>query len=176
MTEENLIKACLKNNRKAQKILYTKYAPKMMGICLRYASDKEKAHDYLQDGFVQVFLFLHTFEHKGSFEGWMRKIFVNTALAKLRKNDPLRETKELDKVDLTDGNASALSQLSAKELIALVQALPDGFRTIFNLYAIEGYSHKEIAELLQISEGTSRSQYQRARGVLKKKVQELYER
>lgn len=176
MDEQQLINGCRKGDRQAQKALYDTYARKMMGVCLRYVDDRETARDLLQDGFVRVFTSLDTYAGNGSFEGWMRKIFVNGALEYLRRNDVLREADDLEGTAYLVGeDSSVLSELAASDLMRMVQELPDGFRTVFNLFAIEGYSHKEIGELLGITESTSRSQYTRAKQVLQRKVKALFE-
>ena len=175
MDEQQLIEGCRKGDRRAQKALYETYSRKMMSVCLRYVSDWETARDLLQDGFLKVFTHLDSYSGNGSFEGWLRKIFVNSALEYLRPSDILRESTELDQTaELTQTDCSPLSDISAAELMKLVQSLPAGFRTIFNLFAIEGYSHKEISERLQITESTSRSQYARAKQLLQRKVNALY--
>ncbi len=175
MNEQQLIESCKKGNRRAQKELYETYSRKMMGVCLRYVSDRETARDLLQDGFVKVFTSMDSYSGAGSFEGWMRKIFVNNALEYLRKSDVLRDATDLDNTaELVQPNGSVISDMSAVELMQLVQALPVGFRTVFNLFAIEGYSHKEISEMLVITESTSRSQYTRAKQLLQRKINELY--
>ncbi|RHJ95394.1 RNA polymerase sigma factor [Parabacteroides bouchesdurhonensis] len=175
MKEQQLIEGCRKGNRLAQKELYDTYSRKMMGVCLRYVSDRETARDLLQDGFVKVFTSVDSYNGSGSFEGWMRKIFVNCALEYLRKSDVLREATDLDNTaELIQPNNSVISDLSAAELMALVQDLPAGFRAVFNMFAIEGYSHKEISEMLNITESTSRSQFTRAKQLLQRKINELY--
>lgn len=175
MDELQLIEGCRKGDRRAQKALYEAYSRKMMGVCLRYIGDRETAQDVLQDGFLKVFTHIETYTGTGSFEGWLRKIFVNSALEQLRKQDVLRESTDLDSTaELTQTDSSPLADISAAELMRLIQSLPDGFRTVFNLFAIEGYSHKEIAEQLQITESTSRSQYTRAKQLLQRKVNALY--
>ena len=177
MNEQQLIEGCRKGERMAQKELYETYSRKMMGICLRYANDRETARDLLQDGFVKVFTALDSYAGSGSFEGWMRKIFVNSALEHLRKTDILREAVDLDNTaELMHPDNSVISEMSAADLLQLVQELPPGFRTVFNLFAIEGYSHKEISEMLEITESTSRSQFTRAKQLLQRKVKELDER
>lgn len=177
MNEQQLIESCRKGKRLAQKELYEIYSRKMMGVCLRYVNDRETARDLLQDGFVKVFTSLATYTGSGSFEGWMRKIFVNCALEYLRKSDVLREAADLDHTaELIHPDSSAVSDLSAAELMQLVGELPAGFRTVFNLFAIEGYSHKEIGEMLSITESTSRSQFTRARQLLQRRINVLYER
>ena len=147
----------------------------MLAVCLRYVNDMETARDLLQDGFVRVFMNIHSYTGTGSFEGWLRKIFVNGALEYLRKSDVLRESTDLDSsADLVQSDSSAIEHLSAAELMKLIQELPVGFRTVFNMFAIEGYSHKEISEALGIAESTSRSQFTRARQLLQKRIKELY--
>lgn len=174
MDELQLIDGCRRGDRLAQKELYEKYSRKMMGVCLRYVNDRETARDLLQDGFVKVFTRIDAYSGLGSFEGWMRKIFVNGALEYLRRSDVLREATGLDNTaELVQTGGSAISEISAKELMALVGKLPTGFRTVFNLFAIEGYSHKEIADMLHITEGTSRSQYSRAKETLRKMINAL---
>lgn len=148
----------------------------MLAVCLRYVNDPETARDLMQDGFIKVFTSIDTYTGSGAFEGWLRKIFVNCALEYLRRNDVLRESTDLDNTtELVQPNSNAISDLSAAELMQLVHDLPAGFRTVFNMFAIEGYSHKEISEALGITESTSRSQYTRAKQLLQKKIKELYE-
>ncbi|MDL2255585.1 sigma-70 family RNA polymerase sigma factor [Parabacteroides sp. OttesenSCG-928-K15] len=176
MNEKQLIESCRKGHRRAQKELYETYSRKMMGVCLRYVSDRETARDLLQEGFVKVFTALDSYTGAGSFEGWMRKIFVNNALEYLRRSDVLRESTDLDSTaELKAANDSVISAMTAEELMGLVHELPAGFRTVFNLFAIEGYSHKEIGDSLGITESTSRSQYTRAKQMLQRKISELFE-
>ena len=166
MNELQLIEGCRKGERRAQKELYDAYSRKMMGVCLR---------DLLQDGFVKIFTSMDSYTGSGSFEGWMRKIFVNCALEYLRKSDVLREATDLDNTaELIQPDSSAISDMSAAELMNLVKELPVGFRTVFNMFAIEGYSHKEISEMLNITESTSRSQYTRAKQLLQRRINALY--
>ena len=140
----------------------------MYGVCFRYVCNREVAQDLLHDGFITVFLKIGSFRHEGSFEGWMRRIFVNTVLAYLRKNDVLQDSGPVDGVlQIGNDEASAIDKMAEAELLRCIGDLPDGSRTVLNLFAIEGYSHKEIAEMLHISEGTSRSQYLRAKQYLK---------
>ena len=175
MDELQLIEGCRKGDRRAQKALYETFSRKMMSVCLRYVSDWETARDLLQEGFVKVFTHIDSYTGNGSFEGWIRKIFVNSALEYLRHADVLRESTDLDQTaEVAQTDSSPLSDISAAELMQLVQSLPAGFRTIFNLFAIEGYSHKEISEQLNITESTSRSQYTRAKQLLQRKVNALY--
>lgn len=155
-------------------MVYERYSERMLGVCCRYVRDRDTARDLLHDGFVTVFTKIADFRGEGAFEGWLRRIFVTTALGWLRKNANLHELKPLDEssgAGLAE-ECTALEKLSAQELLQLIGRMPDGYRTVLNLYAVEGYSHREIAELLNISENTSRSQYMRARNYLKKYLQE----
>lgn len=169
--DQDLIELCKEGDRRAQKALYNKFAPKMFAVCLRYMGDRDLAEDVLQDGFVTLFSKLDSYSSEGSFEGWVRKIFVNTALMSLRKNDVLKESEDIEaSFDVKSDDVSAIQKMSYKELLVLISELPTGFRTVFNMYVLEGYSHKEIGEMLNISENTSRSQLQRARLMLQKKI------
>jgi len=171
MDEKQLIKGCINNDRKAQQALYDKYSGRMMAVCLRYVRDTEDARDLLQEGFVKLFTNIHTYTGDGLFDGWVRKIFVNCALERLRHQDVLRNAEDIDEMDyLNIPDESTVSQLSAEEIMTCVRSLPVGFRTVFNMFAIEGYSHKEIGEKLNITESTSRSQYMRARKMLQKMI------
>ncbi|HLV42056.1 MAG TPA: sigma-70 family RNA polymerase sigma factor [Brumimicrobium sp.] len=168
MTDETLVKECLSGNAIKQRELFERFSPLMMGVAMRYMKDVEQAEDVLQDGFIKVFNNLHRFENKGSLEGWIRRIIVNTALDQIRKNKKYRSDVELeDSSLLVAQNDNVESQLQAEVLLKIVQELPDGYRMVFNMYAIEGYSHKEIAEQLEISESTSKSQYSRAKAFLR---------
>jgi RNA polymerase sigma-70 factor (ECF subfamily) len=171
MSEKQLIEGCLKGDRKSQKELYDLYSRKMMGVCLRYVGDRETARDLLQDGFVRVFTSLNTYTAAGTLDGWIRTVFVNNALEYLRKRDILRGSTDIESMhEVLEDEETAISKISAGELMELVQSLPDGFKAVFNLCAIEGYSHKEIAEKLHITESTSRSQYVRARKWLQERI------
>jgi RNA polymerase sigma-70 factor (ECF subfamily) len=176
MTEKQLIESCRKGNRLAQQELYQKYSGKMMGVCLRYLGDRETARDVLQDGFVRVFSSLNGYSGIGSFEGWIRRIIVNTALEHLRKNDILKEAADIDCASgIVNEDCAVMTRLSAEEILKLVAELPTGFRTVFNLFSIEGYSHKEIGEMLGITESTSRSQLTRAKAILQRKIKEYFD-
>ena len=168
--DEQLVKKCLEKDPLAQKQLFDSFSRKMMGVCLRYSQSQEEAQDVLQMGFIKVFEKLHMYSSDGSLEGWIRKVIVNTALDNIRKNKKFNDNIELDKVDFQLDNKSetGLEALSAKDLLKIIQEMPPGFRTVFNLYAIEGYSHKEIAEQLGVTVSTSKSQYSRARVYLQK--------
>lgn len=178
MEELQLIEGCKRQDRKSQQLVYEKYARVMYGICLRYLSDREAAQDLLQDGFIKVFLNINSFENKGSFEGWMKRVFVNLALENIRKDktkkmysDDIENVSDIDIIDEAEGDIDGITE---DELLKMVQELPQGYRSVFNLYAIEDYSHKEISEMLGIAEGTSRSQYIRARALLQEKIKEYY--
>ncbi len=166
MSESDLIKGCLEGDRRAQEYLYQRFSPKMYGVCLRYAGKAEDAQDILQDGFVKVFKNLHMYRGDGSFDGWVRRIFVNTAIEHYRRQVNLYPVTENHENLLETKELSAFDSLSVKDLMSIIQQLSPGYRTVFNLYVIEGYSHKEIAEMVGISEGTSKSQLARAKGVL----------
>ena len=173
MSEKQLIEGCLNGNRRAQEELYNLYSRKMMGLCMRYVSDRETARDLLQDGFVKVFTQMHMYSGAGSFEAWMRTVFVNVAIEHLRKKDVLRNSTDLESVEEFKDEETALSRLSAESIMELIRQLPSGFRAVFNLYAVEGYSHKEIGDMLHITESTSRSQYVRARQLLQKQIEQM---
>ena len=173
--EERLLEACRKGDRIAQKQLFDLLAPKMYPICLRYMSTRESAQDVLQEGFITLFSKLDSYSGEGSFEGWSRKIFVNTALMSLRKKDALKMSEDVSVAwNITSDDPTAIQRIGYNDLLKMIAALPPGFRTVFNMYVIEGYSHKEIAESLEISETTSRSQLQRARVLLQTKIKEKY--
>ena len=170
MSEKQLIDGCLNGDRRAQEELYNLYARKMMGLCLRFVGDRETARDMLQDGFIKVFTSIHLYSGNGQLESWMRMIFVNCTIEHLRKKDFLRDSVDLDSIKELTGDETAVSKLEAEEIMELIRKLPSGSRTVFNLYAIEGYSHKEIGEMLHITESTSRSQYVRARQWLREQI------
>ena len=169
------IEKAKEGDRRAQKAIYDALSGKMFAVCLRYMSDRQSAEDVLQEGFVSLFAKLDTFSGEGSFEGWARKIFVNAALMSLRKNDVLKESTDVDTAwNVSSEAPSAVQQIGYKELSKMISELPTGFRTVFNMYVVEGFSHKEIAEALEISETTSRSQLQRARTLLQTKIKEKF--
>lgn len=174
MDEQSLIQNCLKGDSIAQRKLFEKFAPKMLAVSLRYMKSQEEAEDVLQEGFIKVFTKLKDYNSIGSLEGWVRRIIVNSALDQIRKNQKFIKDTPLDEVSFKlDNNYSILEELNANSLIELIQKIPSGYRTIFNLFAIEGYSHKEIGDLLGISENTSKSQYSRARAYLKQELEKL---
>ncbi len=170
-SEAQLVKACQQGNAKAQRRLYERYASKMLSICRRYLADDMEAEDVMVEGFVKIFDKIGEFRSEGSFEGWMKRLMVNEALMALRKK---KAEGFAIGIDLAEGEVydGMGSKLEAEDLMSMIAALPQGFRTVFNLYAIEGYNHAEIAELLGISEGTSKSQLSRARVVLQQKIRQ----
>jgi RNA polymerase sigma factor (sigma-70 family) len=166
ISDSDLIKGCLENDRRMQQELYNRFAPKMYGVCLRYAGNADDAQDILQDGFVKIFRKLDSFRSEGSFEGWIRRIFVNTAIEHFRRKNYLQPVTEKEENQIESKTISALDGLSEKDILKLVQQLSPGYRTVFNLYVVEGFSHKEIASMLEITEGTSKSQLSRAKVIL----------
>ena len=175
MTESELIKGCIREDAACQKELFNRYASRMLGVCHRYARNTADAEDILQDAFIKVFKKLEQFKSEGSFEGWIRKIVVNTAL---KKYTLTRYSKEMTGYEISDSNMAqddppAYGHLTEKDLLVLINNLPDGYRIIFNLHVIEGYQHDEIAEMLGIQPGTSRSQLVKARNLLQKQLFEL---
>ena len=167
--EAEWIEGARRGDRRSQKAIYDLLSAKMFAVALRYMGDKDAAEDILQDGFVTLFSKLDSYSGEGSFEGWARKIFVNTALMRLKN------TEEVDAAwNITSDDPSAIQKIGYNDLLKMIAALPPGFRTVFNMYVIEGFSHKEIAEALGISETTSRSQLQRARVLLQSKIKERY--
>ncbi|OLY91975.1 RNA polymerase sigma factor [Cnuella takakiae] len=174
--ESDLIEGSLRGDRKAQSELYHRFAPKMYGVCLRYAANAEEAEDILQEGFVKVFRKLESYRSEGSFEGWVRRIFVNTAIEHFRRKTHLQPLTEKEEETYEGSYLTALDNMAEKDIVALVQQLSPGYRTVFNMYVVEGYSHKQIAELLGISEGTSKSQLSRAKQILQDLVQKHIEK
>ncbi len=175
MTDEQLIRACIKEDAASQKEVFTRFSSRMLGVCNRYARNSADAEDILQDAFIKVFDKLHQFKFEGSFEGWIRRIVVNTALKKYtlsRYDKELTGIEHIEKYDNAEDPA-AYAHLSQKDLLDLINKLPDGYRMIFNLHVIEGYQHEEIAEMLGIQPGTSRSQLVKARNMLQKQITEL---
>jgi RNA polymerase sigma factor (sigma-70 family) len=173
--ERELVDGCLKGRRESQQQLYKRYASKMFGVCLGYAKDRDDAKDILQEGFIKVFSKLHLYNGEGSLEGWVRRIIVNCALDQYRKSLKDRALVKIDEThDIPPVEVSVLERMQATELLELVNKLPDGARIIFNLYVVEGYTHKEIAEMLNINTGTSKSQFARARALLQDLVAKMY--
>ncbi len=168
VTEHDIIKGCIAGKREFQKKLYETFSGKMLFVCFRYCKNREEAEDVLQEGFIKVFKHINTFKFEGSFEGWVRRIMVNTAIEHIRKNKHTHAFDDVENmVESPESELDITGKLNEKELLKMVHMLPDGYRAVFNLYAIEGYSHKEIADLLGIAEGTSKSQLSKAKVFLK---------
>ncbi|MFU8844304.1 MAG: RNA polymerase sigma factor [Bacteroidales bacterium] len=173
-TEEELIRQCLNNDVKAQEFLYRRFAPKMFGVCLRFAKNQMEAEDLLQEGFIKVFLNLKSFRGEGSLEGWIRRTMVNTAINCYKKHIKYQKEVAIDQDESYLPQISEqINELSIQELLKLIANLPSGYRMVFNLNVIEGYTHKEIGKLLNISENTSKSQLSRARSTLQKIISRL---
>ncbi len=173
METAQLIKQCIKKDRAAQAELYRLFAPTMLGICYRYTKNREDAEDILQEGFIKVFQNIEQFQQKGVFEAWLRRIMVNTAISYLRKHSRYRNQLELEEMTLHPVSSEQPDiQLDTKELIECIRGLSTGYQTVFNLYAIEGYDHQEIATLLDLNVNTVRSQYSRARSLLIQRIQQ----
>lgn len=169
MSLNELVKQCATNNRKAQKEIYQLFADKLFSICLKYSKNKQEAQDNFQDGFITIFNKIGQFKFKGSFEGWLKRVMVNTILLKYRQKNVLNiVTEEIPDeviVDIDD------EEISLDFLLNLIQELPNRYRMVFNLYVLDGYSHKEISKMLHIAEGTSKSNLARARAILKRKIE-----
>ncbi|MFO8087509.1 MAG: sigma-70 family RNA polymerase sigma factor [Bacteroidales bacterium] len=172
LSEKELIKRSLAQDKNAQETLYNKYAPKVWGVCMRFAKNRMAAEDVLQEGFIKVFEKLDQYNGKGSFEGWIRKTMVNTAINLYKKNSNHNKELNIDEITFSDQlQPRIIDKLSVKELMDIVQELPEGYRMVFNLFVVEGYSHKQIAAKLGITVNTSKSQLSRARAVLMERVQ-----
>jgi len=171
---ENIIVGCQQSDTRSQKALFDALGAKMYGVCMRYANNADDANDILQDGFLKTFEKIHQFKFEGSFEGWMRRIFVNTALERFRNQYKVINIQDGWREITDQSYENIVSSITVDELVELVQSLSPKYRTVFNLYAIEGYSHKEIADKLSISEGTSKSNLSRARLILQEKVEQHY--
>lgn len=174
-TIDELAEGCKAGNRVMQEMLYRQTAPKMMAVCMRYAKDRMEAEDVLQVAYVKIFQKVQEYRGQGSFEGWMRRIMVNTAIESYRKNMRMLQVVAIEEehtqtVPSGSGFQEAFSHLGVQELMRLIQKLADGYRMVFNMYVMEGYSHKEIAETLGISEGASKSQLSRARAILQQEI------
>lgn len=170
MTETELIQGCINKKENCQKQLFNLYAGKMMSVCLRYANDEHKAQDILQDGFVRVFKSIYQYRFEGSFEGWLRRVFVTVAIRQSGKQKIYFSDTDISDNAEHSVNPDALSKISADEIHAMIRNMPDGYRTIFNLNVIEGYSHEEIAAMLGIQATTSRGQLLKARKYLQQMI------
>ncbi len=171
---KEIIIKCASGDARAQATLYELFAPKMFGVCLRYGSNAAEAEDNLQEGFIRIFKYIGNFRHEGSFEGWVRRIMVNVSLEKYRKQFTVYPVEDMTIYDSVNFSEDTLAEISAKELVELIQELSPAYRMVFNLFVMEGMTHREISYELGISEGTSKSNLARAREVLKRKVKKLY--
>ena len=169
---KNIINGCLLSNRRDQELLYRRYAAKLYAVCLQYSGNDEEARDILQEGFIKIFENLVHYKYEGSFDGWVRRIVVNTALEKYRSKHNLYRVDDIDQIP--EQNAEPDNEdyagLGARDLMEIIRELPPRYRIVFNLFAIEGYSHKEISDMMSISEGTSKSNLSRARVILQRRV------
>lgn len=167
MTEELILAGCIRNNAASQDALYHRFSPRMFGVCYRFAKNREDAEDMLQEGFIRVFTQIHQYRNEGSLEGWIRRIIVHTCINVLKKNKKFADTVDISEAYSLQVREEAVPGiLQAKEIVECIRLLPLGYRTVLNLYAIEGYSHREIGQMLDIEESTSRSQYTRAKAML----------
>jgi len=175
MSDRQIIELCANLDRKAQQVLYDRYSRLLLGVCLRYASDKAEAEDILQDSFLKIFYGIKDFSGSGSFIGWMRKVAVNTAITFYHKNLKYRYHIEIEEYVSVETGVTSFEEdfYTSDELYKVLNELPAGYRMVFNLYAVEGYKHKEIAEMLGIDTNTSKSQYSRAKAVLRDKLEKL---
>lgn len=175
MSEQHIIDGCIRHNRKAQQALWKQYSGFLLGVCMRYATDRSEAEDMLQEAFMKIFFNIGEYEGRGSFRGWMRRIAVNSAITYYHRNLKHRYQVDIDEYVTTEtGTAGFEEELcNADDLYRVLGELPPGYRMVFNLYAIEGYKHQEIAEMMQIDVNTSKSQYSRARAALRKKLEQL---
>ncbi|HWY37538.1 MAG TPA: RNA polymerase sigma factor [Bacteroidia bacterium] len=167
-TEEQIVRGCVAGKREFQKKLYDTYAGKMLFVCMRYTKNREEAEDVMQEGFIKIFRNIQGFKFLGSFEGWVRRIMVHTAIEHIRRKKQTTVFDDIeDLVHHPESETDAAGKIGEKELLKMIRLLPDGYRAVFNMYVIEGYSHKEIAGMLEISEGTSKSQLSKAKNHLK---------
>jgi RNA polymerase sigma factor (sigma-70 family) len=173
--DEEILSECIKNNRRAQRLLYEKYAPALLGICIRFTRNKDEAEDILQEGFVKIFFNINSFKSKSSLMSWMRRIVINTAITMYHRN--LKHQHHYDVEDFKERNVGEIdigeTEFTREELANVIKDLPAGYRMVFNLYAVEGFKHKEIAKKLEIDINTSKSQYSRAKKLIQFKLAEL---
>lgn len=170
-SESDLIKGCIEGDPQMQRLLYDRFSSMMYGVCLRYSDNTEDANDVMQEGFIKVYKSLSKFRAEGSFEGWVRRIFINTSIEHYRKKVKLYNVSEVQENTIEDNELNALDSLATKDILNIINELSPGYKQVFNMHVIEGYSHKEIAEIIGITEGTSKSQLARAKGVLKKIIE-----
>jgi RNA polymerase sigma factor (sigma-70 family) len=167
MTEQAILVGCINNDPSAQRELYNRYSPKMLSVCYRFSQTREDAEDMLQEGFIKIFSQIHTFQNKGAFEGWIRRIIVHTCINFLKKNKKFSDNVKLEYAGFLEVKEETMpSIMQARQVVECIRLLPMGYKTVLNLYALEGYSHKEISNMLDIEESTSRSQYTRAKSML----------
>lgn len=171
---KKIIKDCAAGKTEAQEALFKKYAKMLYGVCMRYTKDQTAAEDVLHEGFIKIFTNISSYKGKGSFEGWMRRIMINTALERYRKNFQMYSVSDIPDTDIGIKANTIVSDISAQDLLELVKQLPAGYKLVFNMYAIDGYTHKEISEKLNISIGTSKSNLSRARKILQTKVKQHF--
>lgn len=174
--ESDIIKGCIEGDRRMQETLYNRFASKMYAVCLRYATNAAEAEDILQEGFIKIFKKMDTFRSEGSFEGWVRRIFVNTAIEHFRRRKYLTPVTEKEENTIEGKYISVLDELAEQDILNLVQQLSPGYRTVFNMYVVEGFTHKEIGDMLGISEGTSKSQLSRAKVILQDMVNKFIDK
>ena len=175
MSDQQIIEGCAKHDRKAQQLLYDRYSRFLLGVCLRYSTDKAEAEDILQESFLKIFFNIKDYSGTGSFIGWLRKVAVNTAITQYHKNLKFRYHLEIEEYVSVETGITSFEEdfFTADELFRVLNELPAGYRMVFNLYAVEGYKHKEIAEMLGIDTNTSKSQYSRAKAAIRDKLEKL---
>jgi len=169
-TLDELISGCRKDNSNSQRELFERYSSRMLGVCRRYVSNLEDAEDIMTGGFMKIFEKIGQYRGEGSFEGWMTRIMVNESLSHIRKNKNMSVEVSIEKAEYELNYSSTLEKLHAEQLLKMIDEMPVGYRTVFNLFVVEGYSHKEIAEMLDIAEGASKSQLSRAKAFLREKI------
>ena len=177
IVDDSILEGCIAGKRSAQSLLYKKFAASMLGVCLRYSGNRDEAEDIVQEGFIKVFQSIKSFRREGSFEGWVKRIMINQALNHYRKNRRVpfhSDIEEIDETEILDTEDNEpVDTIPADQLLAMIQKLPEGYRMVFNLYVFEDYSHKEIAERLEVSENTSKTQLLKARRLLRKRIMEF---
>jgi RNA polymerase sigma-70 factor (ECF subfamily) len=175
MSDKQIIEGCARHDRKAQQLLYDKYSRFLLGVCARYSVDRSEAEDILQDSFIKIFFNINEYSGTGSFTGWLRKVAVNTAITHYHRNLKYRYHLEIEELVSCETGVASFEEdfFTSEELYKVLNELPAGYRMVFNLYAVEGYKHKEIAKMLEIDINTSKSQYSRARAVIREKLEEL---
>ena len=173
MEEKELINGCISNDRFSRKRLYDLYSPVLYAICLRYIGDRDEAKDLMHDSFIRIFESIRGFKNEGSFEGWLKRIAINTAISRLKKKEAMRLSEDLGDYDIVDDDAGEMGNcISEEKILEFIMQLPAGYRTVFNMHAVEDYSHKDIARILNISIGTSLSQYSKARNMLARRIKD----